>query len=101
MPAHLTASQIQRDLGVRDLTGTPHQLDLWRITKRPMTDRDVHSMAQTLLGALAPGAHHRTEPRVHPYTLNGRQVDVDQDGEWVEVWECGLAHPGVLARAGI
>jgi phenylalanyl-tRNA synthetase alpha chain len=23
------------------------------------------------------------------------------DGRWVEVWECGLAHPGVLAAAGL
>jgi phenylalanyl-tRNA synthetase alpha chain len=23
------------------------------------------------------------------------------EGNWVEVWECGLAHPGVLARAGL
>jgi phenylalanyl-tRNA synthetase alpha chain len=37
----------------------------------------------------------------HPYTLNGRQVDVDADGEWVEVGECGLAHPDVLAGAGL
>jgi phenylalanyl-tRNA synthetase alpha chain len=28
-------------------------------------------------------------------------VDVAQGGEWVEVWECGLAHPDVLARAGL
>ena len=23
------------------------------------------------------------------------------DDEWVEVWECGLAHPDVLAGAGL
>ena len=38
---------------------------------------------------------HRQQPRTHPYTLHGRQVDVRQGGRWVEVWECGLAHPGV------
>jgi phenylalanyl-tRNA synthetase alpha chain len=38
---------------------------------------------------------------VHPYTLDGRQVDVETATEWVEVWECGLAHPEVLARAGL
>jgi phenylalanyl-tRNA synthetase alpha chain len=36
-----------------------------------------------------------------PYTLDGRQVDVYHDGRWVEVWECGLAHPRVLAAAGL
>ena len=53
------------------------------------------------LSALVPGAPYRVEPRVHPYTVNGRQVDIERDGEWVEVWECGLAHPDVLAGAGL
>jgi phenylalanyl-tRNA synthetase alpha chain len=48
-----------------------------------------------------PSVQWRTEPRVHPYTLDGRQVDIEASGEWVEVWECGLAHPDVLARAGL
>jgi phenylalanyl-tRNA synthetase alpha chain len=82
-------------------TGTPHQLDLWRITSRPMTDADLDEMIAGLLKALTPGLPDRHEPRVHPYTERGRQVDVHHDGRWVEVWECGLAHPGVLAAAGL
>jgi phenylalanyl-tRNA synthetase alpha chain len=82
-------------------TGTPHQLDLWRITSRPMTDADLDEMIAGLLEALTPGLPDRHEPRVHPYTERGRQVDVYRDGRWVEVWECGLAHPGVLAAAGL
>jgi phenylalanyl-tRNA synthetase alpha chain len=82
-------------------TGTPHQLDLWRITSRPMTDANLDEMISGLLGALVPGLPYRQEPRVHPYTERGRQVDVRHDGRWVEVWECGLAHPGVLAAAGL
>jgi phenylalanyl-tRNA synthetase alpha chain len=82
-------------------TGTPHQLDLWRITRRVMSSTDMDQMVAVLLGALAPGRPHRQQPRTHPYTLGGRQVDVCQDGRWVEVWECGLADPGVLAAAGL
>jgi len=82
-------------------TGTPHQLDLWRITQRAMRSTDMDQMIAILLGALAPGRPHRQQPRAHPYTLGGRQVDVYHDGRWVEVWECGLAHPGVLAAAGL
>ena len=81
--------------------GTPHQLDLWRITRRAMTSSDLEQMIAVLLSVLAPGRPHRQQPRTHPYTLDGRQVDVDQGGRWVEVWECGLAHPGVLAAAGL
>jgi phenylalanyl-tRNA synthetase alpha chain len=82
-------------------TGCPHQLDLWRITRRPMTGADLSEMISVLLGALVPGLPHRAEDRVHPYTVGGRQVDVLSGGRWVEVWECGVAHPGVLAAAGL
>jgi len=82
-------------------TGCPHQLDLWRITRRPVTGADLSEMISVLLRALVPGLPHRSEDRVHPYTLGGRQVDVLSGGRWVEVWECGVAHPGVLATAGL
>ncbi len=58
-------------------------------------------MISTVLGALLPGATDRREARTHPYTVAGRQVDVLRDGAWIEVAECGLAHPAVLARAGL
>jgi phenylalanyl-tRNA synthetase alpha chain len=82
-------------------TGTPHQLDVWRITQRAMRDADMDQMIEILLGALAHHLPHRQQPRKHPYTLDGRQLDVYQDGRWVEVGECGLAHPRVLAAAGL
>ena len=47
-----------------------------------------------------PGAARSAGAAV-PYTLGGRQVDVYQDGRWVEAGECGLAHPRVLAAAGL
>jgi phenylalanyl-tRNA synthetase alpha chain len=82
-------------------SGTPHQLDLWRITSRPMTGADLDEMISCLLEALVPGLPYRQEARTHPYTEHGRQVDVRHDGRWVEVWECGLAQPGVLAATGL
>ncbi|MGH3927483.1 MAG: hypothetical protein ACRDTT_32245, partial [Pseudonocardiaceae bacterium] len=91
----------RRDAIDRLHTGTPHQLDLWRVTRRPMAEADLDEMITVLLEALLPAAVDRREARVHPYTLRGRQVDVPHGGEWVEVAECGLAHPDVLARAGL
>jgi phenylalanyl-tRNA synthetase alpha chain len=91
----------RRDAIDRLHAGTPHQLDLWRISRRPLGNGDMDEMTRLLTDALVPGLSYRTEPRVHPYTLDGRQVDVNAAGEWVEVWECGLAHPEVLARAGL
>lgn len=91
----------RRDAIDRLHTGTPHQLDLWRISRQPLGNEDMDQMTALLIDALVPGMAYRTSARIHPYTLDGRQVDVDANGEWVEVWECGLAHPQVLARAGL
>ena len=91
----------RRDAIDRLHTGTPHQLDLWRVADRPMDDGHLERMIAVVLGALLPGLEYRVEPRVHPYTTNGRQVDVLAGGEWVEVLECGLAASAVLAGAGL
>jgi phenylalanyl-tRNA synthetase alpha chain len=93
----------RRDTIDRLHTGTPHQLDLWRVIKREpaMTHADLREMIRVLLGALLPGARHRLEPRTHPYTRDGQQVDVQDGGDWIEVGECGLARPQVLGNAGL
>src|SRR5260370_23447426 len=66
-----------------------------------MSNAGLDEMIALLVGALAPGLPHRQQPRTHPYALDGRQVDVSRGDRWVEVWECGLAHPSVLAAAGL
>jgi phenylalanyl-tRNA synthetase alpha chain len=91
----------RRDAIDRLHTGTPHQLDLWRIATQQLGDDDMDLMIEILTTTLAPGLPYRCEVREHPYTLSGRQVDVLADGEWIEVWECGLAHPGVLSSSGL
>jgi phenylalanyl-tRNA synthetase alpha chain len=91
----------RRDAIDRLHAATPHQLDLWRITRRPLGHQDLRGMVGLLVEALTPGRPWRWESRVHPYTLDGRQVDACWEGEWIEVAECGLAHPEVLARAGL
>lgn len=92
----------RRDVIDRLHTGTPHQLDLWRISRRELGNGDMDEMCQLLVDALTPGMEWRSEARVHPYTLDGRQIDVrGSDGEWIEVWECGRAHPKVLAAAAL
>ncbi|MFD8496437.1 hypothetical protein [Amycolatopsis sp. NPDC059657] len=87
----------RRDSVDRLHTGTPHQLDLWRLRRGTLTEHDLDAMITALLKALVPGASDLRSPRVHPYTTSGLQVDADG----IEILECGLAHPAVLARAGL
>ena len=91
----------RRDAIDRLHVGEPHQLDLWRITERPMTAVDLEAMVAAVVDALLPGARWRALPASHPYTEDGREVEVLADGEWVELLECGLAHPRVLAAGGL
>jgi phenylalanyl-tRNA synthetase alpha chain len=94
----------RRDAIDRLHTGTPHQLDLWRVTDRALSTPDLDEMISVVVAAALPGARVRTMPAVHPYTEHGLQIDVLTAGsgdEWVEVGECGMAGPAVLRDAGL
>ncbi|HEY3006412.1 MAG TPA: hypothetical protein VGJ44_28975 [Kribbellaceae bacterium] len=83
-------------------TGTPHQLDLWRITRRQTCDGDdLLAMIGLVVGAVLPGAEWRAVPAAHPYTVGGREIEALWRGHWVEIGECGVAAPAVLRGAGL
>jgi phenylalanyl-tRNA synthetase alpha chain len=90
----------RRDAIDRLHTGTPHQVDVWRVVRdRALTVGDLKEMVELVVGALLPGAEWRVESRVHPYTTDGLQIDVLNGDEWVEIGECGLAAEPVLRGA--
>ena len=92
----------RRDTIDRLHTGEPHQADIWRLTRGWHPGRhELLEMAAAVVEAALPGTESRTIPADHPYTLGGLQVDVRSGAEWVEVGECGVAHPRVLAGAGL
>lgn len=37
----------------------------------------------------------------HPYTVNGLEVEVEVEGKWLEVLECGEINPKLLIDAGL
>ncbi|WP_117212976.1 hypothetical protein [Allorhizocola rhizosphaerae] len=86
----------RRDVIDRQHVGNPHQMDLWWVNPHG----DVPSLEQMIdmaVRAVLPESRWRTVRNVHPYTLEGREIYVDD----VEIGECGLAHPRVLAEAGL
>jgi phenylalanyl-tRNA synthetase alpha chain len=88
----------RRDAVDRLHTGTPHQLDLWRISHKK---HNVDDLVVAAVRAALPNATLRMIPTTHPYTEHGSQVDVLVDGKWLEVGECGQAARHVLNRAGL
>jgi phenylalanyl-tRNA synthetase alpha chain len=97
----------------RHHVGEPHQVDLWRIRRggEPLGDADLRAMIGVVVAAALPGWHWRATPASHPYTDRGLQIDAlsgpgpgsgpDECDDWLEVGECGLAAPRVLADAGL
>lgn len=90
----------RRDSIDRLHTGTPHQVDLWRIRSGgPALDADdLLEMVDLVVAAALPDVRHRVTPSPHPYTVDGIQIDALVGGEWVEIGECGVADPAVLRR---
>ena len=91
----------RRDRIERHSVGEPHQLDLWRISRGPLDDRDLRQMIDLVMAAGLPEHEYRALPTSHPYTLNGLEIEVREDARWVEVGECGLASPRVLRGGGL
>ncbi|MFF5080069.1 hypothetical protein ACFY36_23700 [Actinoplanes sp. NPDC000266] len=96
----------RRDCIDRLHTGTPHQLDLWRITPAAPEPGDLLALVETAVAAALPGIPWRTNPAKHPYTTGGWEIEAwssDQGGSWVEIGECGVAAPHVVGpgRAGL
>ncbi len=92
----------RRDVIDRLHTGEPHQVDLWRIRRGPpLGPADLDEMIAEVAAAAAPGRAVRTGQAVHPYTVGGRELEVADGERWVEIGECGLALPALLAEAGL
>ncbi len=91
----------RRDRIERLSVGEPHQLDLWRISRTPLDDRDLRQMIDLVMATGLPEHEYRALSTSHPYTLNGLEVEVREPARWVEVAECGLASPRVLQGGGL
>jgi phenylalanyl-tRNA synthetase alpha chain len=92
----------RRDSIDRTHVGTPHQVDLWRVSSRTALGPDhLRDMIGALVAAVLPGAEWRAVPAVHPYTQQGLQIDARMGGDWLELAECGLMAPQLFLDAGL
>lgn len=92
----------RRDAIDRTHVGTPHQVDLWRVSStQALTPDDLQTMIGELVEGVLPNAQWRAVPAEHPYTTDGYQIDVLIDGEWLELAECGLMPGRLFEEAGL
>jgi phenylalanyl-tRNA synthetase alpha chain len=91
----------RRDVIDRLHVGEPHQLDLWRIARGMLGERELEEQIAAVVTAALPGRRWRTSPAPHPYTTHGRQIDVEVGDTWIEIGECGLASPRLLRDSGL
>jgi phenylalanyl-tRNA synthetase alpha chain len=91
----------RRDSIDRIHSGEIHQLDLWRVAARPLGPQELDEMVQLVVAAAVPGRELRVSASPHPYTVGGIQVDLNVDGRWVEIGECGVVLPALLTEAGL
>ena len=92
----------RRDSIDRTHVGEPHQVDLWRLSSRARFGvGELLSLAGAIVEAVLPGARWRAVPATHPYTRDGRQIDVHVDGQWLELAECGLVADHLWTGAGL
>src|SRR3989344_8161311 len=82
-----------------------HQIDVWTlqdIKKYGKVNReDLLELGRAVFEAACPDAKMVVYEAKHPYTLDGIEVYAAVDGKEIEVFEAGIAHPGVLKNSGI
>ena len=66
-----------------------------------MNGTHLEKMIASVVETLLPGISWRANEASHPYTLHGREIEVLIGEEWIELGECGLAHPRLLSDAGL
>lgn len=92
----------RRDQIDRLHSGVHHQLDLWYTSETPIGEQDMQDMINIIVEVVTgnKNSKYNVIPKIHPYTLNGREIDVIWNDSPVEILECGLTNPKILNENG-
>lgn len=82
-----------------------HQMDglyLHPTSERTITQDDLKEvLANVVKAAFDPDIKYRFNDDTFPYTHSSLEMEVDKDGQWVEVLGAGLVNPEVLKRLDV
>ena len=92
----------RRDQIDRIHSGVHHQMDLWYTSENPVSEQDMQDMINIIVKVVTgkENAEYTTIPKIHPYTQNGREIDIIVDGKPLEILECGITNPKILEENG-
>jgi phenylalanyl-tRNA synthetase alpha chain len=91
----------RRDLVDRLHVGEPHQVDLWIARQGRLRRAHLLDMIATVVETVLPGQAYRCNETIHPYTMNGLEVEARIGERWVEILECGEIHPWLLNESNL
>lgn len=95
----------RRDVVDRTHVGQPHQMDVWFLSKEPQSRKDLLAMVDVIVGVLSKivgkKINYRYNETSHNYTKDGIEVEINYQGKWLEILECGLACPELLEKTGM
>jgi phenylalanyl-tRNA synthetase alpha chain len=82
-----------------------HQMDglyLHPTSERTITQDDLKEvLANVVKAAFGENIKYRFNDDTFPYTHSSLEMEVDKDGQWVEVLGAGLVQPGVLEKLNV
>jgi phenylalanyl-tRNA synthetase alpha chain len=82
-----------------------HQMDglyLHPTSERTITQDDLKEvLANVVKAAFGPDIKYRFNDDNFPYTHSSLEMEVDKDGQWLEVLGAGLVQPGVLEKLNV
>lgn len=91
----------RRDVVDRLHVGEPHQVDLWIARQGRLRRTHLLKMIAAVVETVLPGQAYRCNETIHPYTMNGLEVEVRIGERWVEILECGEIHPWLLNESNL
>lgn len=92
----------RRDQIDRIHSGVHHQMDLWYTSENPVSEQDMQDMINIIVKVVTgkENSEYTTIPKIHPYTIDGREIDIIVDGKPLEILECGITSPKILEENG-
>lgn len=92
----------RRDVRDKTHVGEPHQMDIWKLTKTKQTREDLIELVNEIVSVIEEQKKEKIKWRFnetnHNYTEGGIEVEIFYKGNWLEILECGLICPKLLAK---